>query len=1180
MKQLSILLLLLHCCYFSTAQTNTAPELHLNYLTVKDGLPEGTAVALLQDKEGYIWMGTQDGLVRYDGYKPKTYILGADIPYKKAINRLYEDKSGTLWVGTVMQGLFYYNRRKDKFIQIVIKSDSLSSAVVSRIEEDAFGNLWVGTLFLKRANDVSDASSVYFLINIKTKKCKRVDLTKTAGWLFTFTQNKNGMIWFGSLNGIYGYNYSRNKFTSYYTAADSSHKRYFMNAAQDPRHPNFIWMSYGNSFPHKSGGVCRFDVADKSLTIYRHETKDSNSISGNEIGAIMIDSVHRLWFATENGLSLYHPATNNFSNYVLHDEYKNASGDSIYGLKQDKAGNFWCSTNSGLLYFNTTTKSFTRYTASEKQEDGLLGNYIYSTLVGRNGTLWFGGGDQLGLQWINKIRSKYTVYKNNPAQLHGFPGGGVNAFAEAPDGTFWVAATHGLYHWLPQTDSFTLIKLDKIQNTDIAVSAVAIDKEGTIWCGVPENKTSIKGLYSYNPANGVVKNYRNIASDTASLPDNNILYLLVDHTGLLWIGTNYKGVCYFNMQSQRFTIFGFKRNNDDTLRVSDKLDDNFISSLYEDRKGNIWIGTNSGGLNKYNRRTGSFTSFQNYNIGLACPLNICEDNRGRLWTGCFSGYLFRFDETMRSFKTIAKSSEVLGIQQDNYNKLWVYSTTGINLLDSNKNQLRPLHEIPGIPYGNGTVFKTSRGLFLLGIKGGFIALNPDAFVPDTTVPVMHIETVAFKVPQKSSIYSKDSSIVRYGENEIRLRYNENRVTFNYVGLLYQNTALVQYAYKLDGYDKDWVQAGAQRTVTYTNLSPGKYTFHVIAANADGVWSTKDDSITVIISPPWWQTWWAYLLYVIIAIVAVRGFVAFRSKTLKQHNKILEHKVRLRTKEMLEQKEEIIAQRDNLEKTLDELQAAQKQLIQQEKMASLGELTAGIAHEIQNPLNFVNNFSEVNKEMIAEMKEEIDHGNYEEVKLLANNIEDNEEKINHHGKRADAIVKGMLQHSRKNSGQKEPTDINALADEYLRLSYHGLRAKDKSFNATIETDFDNSIGRINIVAQDIGRVLLNLFNNAFYAVNEQKNRNLISYQPIVSVSTKTINNKVEIKIQDNGNGIPQTVIDKIFQPFFTTKPTGEGTGLGLSLSYDIIKAHGGEIKVKSKEEEGTEFIIQLPVNNLS
>jgi len=394
---------------------------------------------------------------------------------------------------------------------------------------------------------------------------------------------------------------------------------------------------------------------------------------------------------------------------------------------------------------------------------------------------------------------------------------------------------------------------------------------------------------------------------------------------------------------------------------------------------------------------------------------------------------------------------------------------------------------------------------------------------------------------------------------------------------------VQYAYKLDGYDKDWVQAGTQRTVTYTNLSPGKYTFHVKAANADGVWSIKDDSITLIISQPWWQTWWAYLLYAIIAVIAVWTFVAYRSKALKKHNKILEHKVHLRTAEVLKQKEELAAQRDHLEETLENLQSTQAQLIQSEKMASLGELTAGIAHEIQNPLNFVNNFSEVNKEMIAEMKEEIDNGNYEEVKLIANNIEDNEEKINHHGKRADSIVKNMLQHSRQTKGVKELTDINALCDEYLRLSYHGLRAKDKSFNAKIETDFDKSlsadkagIGKINIVAQDIGRVLLNLFNNAFYAVNEQKSRNLISYRPTVSVSTKKIDNKVEIKVKDNGYGIPQDVIDKIFQPFFTTKPAGSGTGLGLSLSYDIIKAHRGEIKVESKEGEGTTFIIELPV----
>jgi signal transduction histidine kinase len=226
---------------------------------------------------------------------------------------------------------------------------------------------------------------------------------------------------------------------------------------------------------------------------------------------------------------------------------------------------------------------------------------------------------------------------------------------------------------------------------------------------------------------------------------------------------------------------------------------------------------------------------------------------------------------------------------------------------------------------------------------------------------------------------------------------------------------------------------------------------------------------------------------------------------------------------------------------------------------------------------VNNFSEVNAELLTEMKDEIEKGNMDEVKSIANDVIENEEKINHHGKRADAIVKGMLQHSRTSTGKKEPTNINALADEYLRLSYHGLRAKDKEFNATMDTDFDQSIGDIHIIQQDIGRVFLNLYNNAFYAVAEKKKRQSEGYDPTVSVSTKKINDKVEIRVKDNGNGIPQKVVDKIFQPFFTTKPTGVGTGLGLSLSYDIIKVHGGEIKVNTNEGEFTEFVIQLPVS---
>ncbi|OSZ73598.1 hypothetical protein CAP36_16415 [Chitinophagaceae bacterium IBVUCB2] len=265
-----------------------------------------------------------------------------------------------------------------------------------------------------------------------------------------------------------------------------------------------------------------------------------------------------------------------------------------------------------------------------------------------------------------------------------------------------------------------------------------------------------------------------------------------------------------------------------------------------------------------------------------------------------------------------------------------------------------------------------------------------------------------------------------------------------------------------------------------------------------------------------------------------------------------------------------------EEALTELQTTQKQLIQSEKMASLGELTAGIAHEIQNPLNFVNNFSEVSKELLEEMKEAIEKGDTEDAKEIMNDVIQNLEKINHHGKRADGIVKGMLQHSRSSSNQKEATDINALADEYLRLAYHGLRAKDKSFNATLKTDFDETFDKVSIIPQDIGRVILNLITNAFYVVNEKSKQSITGYEPTVSVSTKKNNDKVEINVKDNGNGIPPKVLDKIFQPFFTTKPTGQGTGLGLSLSYDIVKAHGGELKVETKEGEGSEFIIVLPV----
>ena len=526
------------------------------------------------------------------------------------------------------------------------------------------------------------------------------------------------------------------------------------------------------------------------------------------------------------------------------------------------------------------------------------------------------------------------------------------------------------------------------------------------------------------------------------------------------------------------------------------------------------------------------------------------------------------------------SYNIDGIIEDNDKNLWLKAPSTIIKLNPNTKETFVYGSLFGISpnsmFNNlGRLdrrffYKTRNGQILLGHKNGFYAFFPEELTvkrnSEIIITDLFINTLPV-LPGKGSPIQKPVEEI----SDLVLTHNQNNIAFNFTVMDYREPEATKYFTMLENYDNTWREAVGEKSSYYFNVSPGKYVYRVKAFNSDGTKAEK--AITIHINPPWWQTWWAYALYALLLIFSVGTFISRRTRALKKEKIILEEKVAERTKELKEEKEIV-------ESTLSELKSTQAQLIQSEKMASLGELTAGIAHEIQNPLNFVNNFSEVNKELIDEMKMEGKRKYQDEVEeaIATMILRQNLEKINHHGKRADAIVKGMLQHSRTSSGVKEPTDINALADEYLRLAYHGLRAKDKSFNATMKTDFDESIGNINIIPQDIGRVILNLITNAFYAVTEKKEAIRTDvYDPTVSVSTKKVGDKVLISVKDNGNGIPQKVLDKIFQPFFTTKPTGQGTGLGLSLSYDIIKAHGGELKVETKEGEGAEFIIQLSNN---
>ncbi len=436
--------------------------------------------------------------------------------------------------------------------------------------------------------------------------------------------------------------------------------------------------------------------------------------------------------------------------------------------------------------------------------------------------------------------------------------------------------------------------------------------------------------------------------------------------------------------------------------------------------------------------------------------------------------------------------------------------------------------------------------------------------------------------------------------EVVLTHRQNDFSIGFVGLHYADPSGNRYNYRLVNYDQDWRGVTEHRRATYTSLPPGSYRFEVKAANSDGVWTEEPVRLSVVILPPWWRTWWAYVLYGLLFVGGVFAVDRFqRRRLIKQEREraaIEQAELRAEAAELqaqateaqakalqaenernrieLEKARELEQAYTELEQTHAHLKTTQAQLIQQEKMASLGQLTAGIAHEIKNPLNFVNNFAEINEELADELREALANG--ESVDDLLNDLKQNAQVIAQHGKRADGIVHAMMQHASGGTGQREPTDINALVSEHIELAYHGKRAQVPGLQVEIERSLGERVGQLEIVPQDIGRVLLNLLGNAFDAVHEHAAGAGGSHAPTVTVSTRQVDGQLEIRVADNGPGIPAEIQDRIFEPFFTTKPTGSGTGLGLSLSYDIVtQGHGGTLTVESKEGEGATFVITLP-----
>ena len=997
-------------------------------------------------------------------------------------------------------------------------------------------------------------------------------------------QDHEGFLWIGTEHGgLNRMDTKTGKFTHYrHNENDPASLSYDMVRAIYEDKAGALWIGTGSPFldknanPGKKGGLNRFNKNTGGFTRYLHDENNVHSLIDDRVRAIFEDSYGNFWVGTAgDGLHTmdrtngtferhtYDPANpGKLSRPPLKKMYSWGE-DHITFITEDSRRAIWIGTfENGITRYDPSSKKITHYTA---QKDS-VGNFSDSTawwvFKSRDGVMWMS-------TWGNSFLYRFDPSHQNILHTELDRKGAVYSFLEEPGNIQYFGTDSGLLRIDKKNNKTELFVPDAKKtgsNTNMIFSLYK-DRQNRIWAAT----VSGGGLRLFNPDKKNFTTYKHDPANSSSLVFDAVFSLYEDEQSNLWVGT-VNGLDRMNIEKGTFTHY--KVFPEDTIIDGGK---NFVICMLEDSKHNLWIGNvNEGGLHILDRKTGQFKNYLNRH-DIVC---ICEDSYGKVWAGAGDG-LYSYNNAVDSFSlftdpSTGNSFSTFGMVEDNDKNLWITTTTGIYRINNNRNEVSKFSKEFGINPASlyGVLpYKANDGQLFFGNTNGYYSLYPDKISSNAKPP--EIVFTDFRIADQPVKPGSGSALKEdlLQAKQIELSHDQNVFSFLFNIVHYSNQDANKAMYMLENYDKGWRPAGSERTAYYYNIQPGHYIFRIKAASSDGVWAEK--TIDVIITPPWWRSWWAYCIYGLLLIAII-----YSLHRIQKQKVINAERNRTRERELAQAKE--------IEKAYTELKATQAQLIQSEKMASLGELTAGIAHEIQNPLNFVNNFSEVNGELIKELKNEVIKGNMDEVSALANDIESNSEKINHHGKRADAIVKGMLQHSRSSNGVKEPTDINKLADEYLRLAYHGLRAKDKSFNATLKTDYDETIGNINIIPQDIGRVILNLINNAFYAVAEKKKsphplKGGLEYEPTVSISTKLLNTplgdggKVETRVGDNGNGIPKKVLDKIFQPFFTTKPTGQGTGLGLSLAYDIVKAHGGELKVETKEGEGSEFIIQLPTS---
>ncbi len=1069
MKTFSIacLCLCLLLC-MSAASEAQVENLRFEQLTIEDGLSNNFVVTILQDRRGYVWFGTANGLNKFDGYTVTTYKWqpgdSTSLPHN-GIKAMLVDHEGTLWVGYNANGICKFDYDTEKFICYQHPVKQLAAAI--SLNEDQEGSLWIGSYFGLYRFDKS--TGTFSAENFAPPLLPEADSSLTNNLINTIYKDKRGTLWIGSGYGL--------------------HQMHLQPGGKD-------------------------QPSQVSFTHYRHDPARPNSLSNNMVIDILEDHKGVLWVSTENGLNAFNPNTDSFSHYYYYPiKATNMGGD----LAEDLQGHLWIAADSGLVRLNKERTEIVEIKHIPEDPYSINKDHMISLLADRSGTIWVGTMTH-GINKANIYQKPFQLYQHHPSLPHSLSLNQVLSITEDKTGTVWIGTYGGGLNRLDrQTNTFTHYRHDPEDPRSLGddnVSKILEDRHGNLWIATTGGNKPFSRL---DPGTGTFESYSE--GVYGKLGEHGVFTIYEDKEGVLWLGTML-GVKSWDRNTGKIMHYTHDPNK------PDGLSDHWVKMIIEDHQGNLWMGADVG-LNKLDRKTGRFTQYKHdsnddQSIGSDGINCVFQDSQKNLWIGTKGSGLCRFDYVTESFEAFPLKQglpeyTVYSILEDDAGNLWLGTDKGLSCFSPTQRTFINYDASDGlqsnqfsISYEIGAHAKGRDGTLYFGGINGFNAFDPAKIQPNPYVPPVVI--TQFKLFDKLIPGNHEAK-------EIHLAYEENFFSFEFAALNFMNAQKNQYAYRLQGFDNDWIDSGTRRYASYTNLDPGRYVFQVKASNNDGLWNEQGTSMTIIIHPPWWQTWWAYTLYALLALGAILSIRHYEMKRFK------------------------LRQRAAYLSELDQLKS---------------RFFANISHEFRTPLTLI----------LGPVKQLMDHYPSQQDQEWLSGIQRNAQRLLH-------LVNQLLDLSKLEAGKLKLEAVKSDIIAFLKARAYAFSSLADHKNIHFSVELPNEKTGAYFDRDKLEKIINNLLSNAFKFTAEG---GLVTLKgQLVSQDHKEW---IQIQVADSGKGIPAEEITKIFDRFYQVDSSQtreqEGTGIGLALTKELVELHYGTLQVESTPGQGTLFTLLLPL----